>query len=149
MDVVTKVLALKTHSNACDLDAWKYFKGMLEFLDVDGMSSEEESTLEVSNQTVTVYLVKICPWRANEITQYLKLIDREAKNPAIQRSQGKNAAPRFPSKEKGITLPKGLPLKMYDAEWVHEMEQQWVGFATEALEVSKETFEFLTLATYT
>ena len=119
---------------------------MLEFLDVDGMSSEEESTLDVSNQTITVYLVKICPWRANEITQYLKLIDQEAKNPAIRCSHGKKAAPRFPSNEKGNTLPKGLPLKMYDAQWV---EQQWEDFTTEALEVSKETFEFLTLMTHT
>lgn len=122
---------------------------MLEFLDVDGMSSEEESTLDVSNQTITVYLVKICPWRANEITQYLKLIDQEAKNPAIRCSHGKKAAPRFPSNEKGNTLPKGLPLKMYDAQWVRQMEQQWEDFTTEALEVSKETFEFLTLMTHT
>jgi hypothetical protein len=122
---------------------------MLEFLDVDGMSSEEESTLDIDNKTITVYLVKICPWRANEITEYLKFVDQEAKNPAIRSSQGKNAAPRFPSSERGNTLPKGLPLKMYDAQWVHQMEQHWGDFVIDVLEVSKEAFEFLVLTTHT
>ena len=48
----------------------------MELLNVDGMSSEEDGTAPIGHQTVTVFFVKVCPWRANEITQYLKIIDQ-------------------------------------------------------------------------
>jgi hypothetical protein len=120
LKVVTQVLALKTHSNAPDLDAWKCFQKMLKLLDVDGMSEEEESTHNLGGTTVTVFLVKLCPWRANEITQYLKLIDNEAANPVLQASRGSRSAPRLPSNQAGATFKTGLPIEMYDPEWLHD-----------------------------
>jgi hypothetical protein len=146
--VVTEVLALKTHSNAPDLDAWKCFQKMLKFLDVDGMSEEEESTRNLGGTTVTVFLVKLCPWRANEITQYLKLIDNEAGNPALQSSRGSRSAPRLPSNQAGATFKTGLPIDLYNPEWLHDRIQGWPEFEDDVLQVSKEAFEFLVLATH-
>jgi hypothetical protein len=71
-----KAIILKTRSGDPDLDTWNYLKQLLELLDVDGMLSEEEGTAPVGHQTVTVFFVKVCPWRANEITQYLRIIDQ-------------------------------------------------------------------------
>jgi hypothetical protein len=120
---------------------------MLKLLDVDGMSEEEESTRNLGGTTITVFLVKLCPWRANEITQYLKLIDNEAGNPALQASRG-HPAPRVPSNQAGATFKTGLPIEMYNPEWLHDRIQGWPNFEDDVLQVSKETFEFLVLATH-
>jgi hypothetical protein len=123
---------------------------MLNLLDVDGMSEEEESTRNLGGTTVTVYLVKLCPWRANEITQYLKLIDKESMNPALKasRGQGSHSAPRFPSNQGGATFKTGLPIGMYDPDWLSDRIRGWPEFEDDVLQVSKETFEFLVLATH-
>ena len=70
---------------------------MLKLLDVDGMSEEEkESTCNLGGTTITIFLVKLCPWRANEITQYLKLIDNEMmENPALRASRCSGAVRSF------------------------------------------------------
>ena len=70
---------------------------MLNFLDVDGMSEEEESTRNLGGITITVYLVKLCPWRVNKIMQYLKLIYNASTDPALKASRGSHVAPCFPS----------------------------------------------------
>lgn len=121
---------------------------MLKFLDVDGMSEEEESTRNLGGATITVFLVKLCPWCANEMTQYLKLIDKEAENPALQASHGSCSAPHFPSNQVGATFKTGLPIKMYNPKWLQDRIQGWPEFEDDVLQVSKETFEFLVLATH-
>ena len=118
---------------------------MLNLLDVDGMSEEEEST---RNLGVTVYLVKLCPWRANEITQYLKLIDNASMDPALKASRGSHVAPRFPSNREGVNFKTGLPIQMYNPDWLSDRRWGWPEFEDDVLEVSKETFEFLVLATH-
>ncbi|KAG6864184.1 hypothetical protein C0991_011759, partial [Blastosporella zonata] len=136
---VTKVIALKSQAGAPDLEAWEYFQRMLALLDIDGMSSEEEQTRNIGLTTASIYLVKLCPWRSSEITQYLKLIDQEAmSNPAFQSSRGSRPSPRFPSDQPGVTYRTGLPIQMYNPAWLREQEQRWSGFATEVLQVSKE-----------
>lgn len=138
-----EVLILKTRSRDPDLDTWNYFKRLLELLDVDGMSSEEEGTAPVGHQTATVFFVKVCPWRANEITQYLRIIDQTG---AVLAHQNR-ASPRLASETLGITIRKGLPRAMYDTLWLAARERDWADFAEHTLQVSSETFEFLVLAT--
>ena len=125
---------------------------MLRLLDVDGMSEEEESTRNLGGTTITVFLVKLCPWRANEITQHLKSIDNEAGNPDLQASWGSSyeePAPRFPTNQAGASFKTRLPIEMYDPQWLEERMQGWPEFVDDVLEVSKETFDFLVLATHT
>lgn len=123
---------------------------MLNLLDVDGMSEEEESTQNLGGTTITVYLVKLCPWRANEIMQYLKLIDNVSMDPALKASCGSHVAPRFPSESnrEGVNFKTGLPIQMYNPNWLSDRRRGWPEFEDDVLEVSKETFEFLVLATH-
>ena len=122
---------------------------MLKLLDVDGISEEEESTRNLGGTTITIFLVKLCPWRANEITQYLKLIDNEMMgNPALQASHGSRTAPRLPSNQAGATFKTGFPIEMYNPEWLHDRIQGWPEFEDNVLQVSGETFEFFVLATH-
>lgn len=53
---------IKTSQSTVDPEAWKYFCQMLEYLSVDGMSSEEDSAQQVGGRTVMVFLVKLCIW---------------------------------------------------------------------------------------
>jgi hypothetical protein len=142
---VKQVIALKTGTNAPDLGAWEYFSRMLELLDVDGMSSEEEDVRHYEGQTVTVFVVKLCFWRADEITQYIKFIDKEAPNVQGRRNR---LIPRIPSNVIGSTLPKGLPRLMYNQEWLAQMEANHGDYATTELRVSRELFDLLVLATH-
>ena len=142
-DVVTEVLILKTRSRHPDLDTWNYFKWLLELLDVDGMSSEEEGTAPVGQQTVMVFFVKVCPWHVNEITQYLRIIDQMGAGLA----HPNRASPQLTSETLGVTIQKGLPHAMYDAQRLAVRERDCVDFAEQILQMSKETFEFLVLAT--
>ena len=81
MKAVENIIAIKTSQNTVDLKAWQYFRKLLEYLSVDGMSSEEDTVWDIGGQKVTVFLIKLCVWRAEEITEYLKFIDIEAHNP--------------------------------------------------------------------
>ena len=148
LNTVTEVLALKTHLNTPDLEAWKCFKRTLELLDIDGMLDEKETIRNLDNQVVTMYLVMTCPWRADEITQYLKLIDQTAQNPALQNSRGSRLAPRFPSRTPGATFKKGLPRVMYNAEWLLNQKAGWPDFEKDVLDVSDESYEFLVVTTH-
>jgi hypothetical protein len=140
-DVVTEVLILKTRSGDPDFDTWNYFKQLLELLDVDGMSSEEGTT-PVGHQTVMVFFVKVCSWHANEITQYLRIIDQTGAVLAHQNW----ASPQLASETQGTTIRKGLPWAMYDAQWLAARVQDWADFAEHTLQVFKDTFEVLVLA---
>ncbi|SJL16790.1 uncharacterized protein ARMOST_20319 [Armillaria ostoyae] len=75
MRIITHVIELKICNGDADLPTWNYFKTLLERLDVNGMSSEEDSIQKLGRITTHVYLVKVCEWRAVEVADYLKIID--------------------------------------------------------------------------
>ena len=141
IEIVKQVISLKTGSNAPDLPTWHYFAKMLELLDVDGMSSEDDDVCDFQSNIITVFAVKICFWRANEITQYLELIDKEAPNVLGPNSK---QAPRVKSNTIGSTLRKGLPTQMYNPQWLTALNKD---FVERELRVSKEAFDFLVFAT--
>lgn len=142
MKVVEEVITIKTSQNAVDLEAWQYFRALLEHLSVDGMSSEEDGVRDVGGQKVTVFLVKLCVWRAEEITQYLKFIDTEAKNPIFRDNRGVKACPRIPVATPSSMVPQGLPRNMYHTGWLADLDDH----VLDELCVSKEAFELLKLA---
>jgi hypothetical protein len=93
---------------------------MLERLGPEGMSSEEEGVEKMGNINVSVFRVKICPWRVPEISEYFKCIDREADNPAIHGSKGSRMLPHIHMEEPGISpAPAGLLQKMYSPAWLN------------------------------
>lgn len=119
---------------------------MLEYLSVDGMSSEEDSAKEVGGMTVTVFLVKLCVWRVEEVTEYLGLIDKQGRNLAIDGNRGSKACPRISSNITGTTFPTGLPRNMYNPLWLQQMNSRRPDFESEVLRVSEEAFELLRVA---
>jgi hypothetical protein len=143
VEIVKQVISLKTGLNALDLATWAYFARMLELLDVDGMSSEDDDVCDFQGNTITIFTVKICFWRANEIGQYLELIDKEVPNVLGPKSK---QTPRIRSDVLGTTLRKGLPKQMYNPQWLAGLNRD---FVERELRISKEIFEFLVFATHT
>jgi hypothetical protein len=144
--VVEEVITIKTSQNAVDLEAWRYFCELLEHLSVDGMSSEEDAVRDVGGQKVPVFLVKLCVWRAEEITEYLKFIDAEAKNPIFCDSRGVKACARIPVTTPSSPVPYGLPRNMYHTGWLADLESRCPDYVQDVLCVSEEVFELLKLA---
>ena len=145
MKAVEEVIAIKTSQNAVDLEAWHYFRGLLERISVDGMSSEEDAVRDVGGQKVTVFLVKLCVWRAEEITQYLKFIDTEANRPIFQDNRGVKACARIPVDTPSSLVPHGLPRNMYHTQWLADLESRYPDYVLDELHVSEEAFELLKL----
>lgn len=112
---IEKVIAIKLDSGAPDLTTWHYFRDMLEKLGTEGMSSEEEGVEKMATINVPVFRVRLCAWRAPEIGEYFKCIDKEGDNPAIRGTKGSRTLPRIPIDEVGTSsAPTGLPRKMYN-----------------------------------
>ncbi|RDB28217.1 hypothetical protein Hypma_001578 [Hypsizygus marmoreus] len=107
-----------------DLAVWEYFQAMLKKLSCDGMSSEEERTKKVGNINIPIFWVKLCVWRALEISDYLKYIDSTAENEAIHGTKGARMSPRYISDQHGTSPPpKSLPHKMYNLTWLENEEK--------------------------
>ncbi|KAJ7190012.1 hypothetical protein B0H12DRAFT_1246479 [Mycena haematopus] len=140
---ITLTVQIKLADGAGDVRTWQRLLEIMEKLKIIGMSSEEESRVEYNSQMITVYKVKICAWRAPEIADYLRLVDKQTEAFAKQ-TNGRPKAPRVPSDSVGTSAaPKGLPKCMYDAAWLTRLG--WVEL--EDLTVSEEAFALLVAAT--
>ena len=150
MKAVEEVISIKTSQNAVDLEAWQYFRKLLEHLSVDGMSSEEDAVQDVGGQKVSVFLIKLCVWRAEEITEYLKFIDAEANNPIFRDRRGvkTKTCPRIPVATPSSLVPHGLPRNIYHTRWLAGLESRCPDYVLDDSElcVSEEVFELLKLA---
>ncbi|KAJ7265270.1 hypothetical protein C8J57DRAFT_1511832 [Mycena rebaudengoi] len=127
---VAMILEIQTVKNAPDVETWGVFQA------VGGAPGHRR------------YRVRVCPWRALPITDYLRIIDDAASN--FKSKTGAEAFPR--NRENGPVsrrpAPAGLPRKMYDEAWLAEMEKKRPAYF-EDLEVSQEAFEYLVAATST
>jgi hypothetical protein len=144
--IVEEVIVIKTSQSAVDLEAWQYFRELLEYLSVDGMSSEEDAVRDVGGQKVTVFLVKLCVWRAEEIKEYLKFIDTEANNAIFHDKRGGKACPRISVPTPSSLVPHGLPRNIYHSQWLADLEIRCPDYVLDELHVSEEAFELLRLA---
>jgi hypothetical protein len=144
---VERVIEIKKMEGGDELQTWEYFRKLLQYLSVGGMSSEEESVEKIGNRTMPVFLVKWCVWREKGITDYLRHIDKAAGNPALWGKRGSRLTPRIDVEEESTSgVPTGLPRKMYDPTWLAEQEKKRPYFVKEELRVSEEAFELLVLA---
>lgn len=146
--MIEKVIAIKLGQAAPDLKTWEYFRDMLARLGSDGMSSEDEGVEKVGNVNVSVFRVRLCVWRAAEISEYFKFVDKEGDSIAIRGAKGSRMLPRLHTEEPGVSpAPAGLPRKMYSPAWLGRQESTRPGWVVDELQVSKEAFELLTFAT--
>lgn len=122
---------------------------MLARLGPEGMSSEEEGVEKVASINVSVFRVKLCVWHAPEISQYFKYIDKEGDNPVVRGNKGSRMLPRIETEEVGVSpAPTKLPKKMYDPTWLDRQEISRPAWVIDELQVSREAFELLVLATH-
>ncbi len=144
MRIITHVIELKICNGDADLPTWNYFKTLLERLDVNGMSSEEDSIQKLGRITTHVYLVKVCEWRAVEVADYLKIIDDMGDEPSFQSNAGSKRFTRIRSGEVGDGVAvQGLPECWYNPQWLETLKVREI----DELQISEEAFHLLTVAT--
>lgn len=109
------------------------------------MSSEEEVVAKIGDMHVPVFRVKLCVWHHPVIKDYLKYIDKESQNVAVQPKRGSKLHLRMPTEEHSSTLPpKKLPRCLYNKDWLsHEEESKGKEWVAEELMVSQDVFELL------
>lgn len=147
MRTVEVTIDIKAAQGAEDIETWKYFREMLEHLSVGGMSSEDDGVWQIGTKTISVFLVKLCVWRAPAINEYLQHIDGTCDNIAIRGTRGSKAVPRIRVDQPGMSrVPKGLPYKMYDETWLNNQKSKNPYILGE-LQVSQEAFDLLVQVT--
>ena len=120
---------------------------MLDMLSIEGMSDEEPGTETFGNRIIPVFRVKLCLWRAEAVSDYLRVIDSAGED-IRGRTRGAKTTPRIKTDMPGTSgAPTGLPRKMYDKEWLEQQERDCPFYVEEELRVSEEAFELLVLAT--
>ncbi|KAJ7872875.1 hypothetical protein B0H14DRAFT_3438710 [Mycena olivaceomarginata] len=143
------LIKIKSGTAAPDLESWKRLLQMLEYLGFEGMSSEEEVEILSGGKRFNVFRVKLCVWRAEDVTNYLQMIDSQGKkldNLKQLQHKGPKPLPRHRDGTPGASgAPTKLPECLYNAEWIKEMSARSPVFY-EDLQVSKETFHLLATA---
>ncbi|KAK6988826.1 hypothetical protein R3P38DRAFT_2572887 [Favolaschia claudopus] len=109
-DIVVEVLKLKILHSAPDLEFWKLLERILKYLDVEGMSSDEDGIEQYGGRIQPIYKVKFCVWRAATISDYMRIVDDTG--PTIADNRGNAAFPRVRCPELLSTTPapKDRPL---------------------------------------
>jgi hypothetical protein len=111
------------------------------------MSSEEAGTETVGGRVVPVFHVKLCVWRAKEISDYFRVIDRTGETTGIRGRAGAKSAPRLKSTTPGRSpAPSDVPRTIYDPEWLSKQERERPLYVRDDLRISEEVFDLLVLA---
>lgn len=124
-----------------DLEAWKFLKELIQMLGVKGMSSDSEGTCTVRGVPHQVYFVRVIPWRAEKISEYMGIVDKEGLEPHVTNGRGPRPNPRIRnvrevtahkgadkvvSKREDVVV--GLPKAVYNANWVAEKAMEYPDF---------------------
>ncbi|KAK6974099.1 hypothetical protein R3P38DRAFT_2571761, partial [Favolaschia claudopus] len=111
----------------------EYDDELLDYLGVDGMSSEDDDTLVVPGGVVpsTCFRVKKCIWRAEPVTYSMNDIDRHAATHKRNNNKGgAKRGTRVRVEELGKSeAPGRLPRALYDEDWLASKEREiplWV-----------------------
>ncbi|KAK0224272.1 hypothetical protein IW262DRAFT_1459336 [Armillaria fumosa] len=138
--IVKKIIYLKIKQRVNDLPVWKFMQRLVEYLGPGGMSSEETEVRQIGGRVETIYLIKVCLWRHEDITQHMMEIDDYGRS-VIKRwdkhlPQERENGPRF---DEEVRMPAGLPRSLYDPDWLESLEED----DREEMAVSEEVFELL------
>ena len=126
--------------DASEIKIWEWLKKVLDFLGVDGMSSEESE--EENNRTV--FRVKIMYWR-RDMVKYLDLIDAQRQQvPGLFSNAGSKGVDKRRGRGSGFLISERNPVKklaltLYDERWFESVGQQ----GQLMLKVSQQRCEWL------
>ena len=129
------------------LELFQYFLDMVARLGVNGQSSDEEDTQIVDGVPYSRRLAKSYPWRSKEITRYLMMIDNLVADFCKQRG-GRPAVQRVRGLRESADEPlAGLPVVMYDEDWLRKKDRENPYYRLYLLQPSDENMELLTVDT--
>ncbi|KAJ7085986.1 hypothetical protein C8R43DRAFT_1142460 [Mycena crocata] len=80
--VVKSLIDIKIERGDVDLESWRFLLRILEHLGVGGMSSEDNGVGEFQGRTTPIFVVRLCPWRTQTVTDYMKLVDQSGSSMA-------------------------------------------------------------------
>ncbi|KAJ7128014.1 hypothetical protein C8R44DRAFT_873782 [Mycena epipterygia] len=144
VQTITATIEIKTDvGTAGDIETWKRLLEMVEHLGEHGMLSEEEEEVEVDDEKVIIYRVKLCVWREPRVVEYLRFVD--AQTTLFKKHQrGHAAATRIRGGAAGSSkAPCGLPKSLYNGEWLKEATPNYI----KELKILKEAFGLFMAAT--
>ena len=127
-----------------ELKIWKWLDEVLNYLGVDGMSSEESD----KENHRTIYRIKIMTWH-RDITEYMDMIDNQRhKFPGLYSNSGSKGAVKVRGQGIGYLNStrdpvEKLPHALYNEEWFNAIGEQ----RQLMLKVSKKRFEWLQIHT--
>ncbi|KAJ7615014.1 hypothetical protein FB45DRAFT_1035806 [Roridomyces roridus] len=148
VETVEETIALKKEKGiVADIKTWERLLEMILILGEQGMSSEEEDEVEVDNEMVTIYRVKICIWREPRVVDYLRWVDKQTKESRAKLNiAGRKPSTRYRNSANGFGVskaPRGLPESLYNNAWLKEASPAYL----RELKVSKEAFGLFVAAT--
>ncbi|KAK6984005.1 hypothetical protein R3P38DRAFT_3456314 [Favolaschia claudopus] len=137
------VIALKEAENADDLPTWIRLLELLDYLEGEGMSEEEEKPCMIKGQKIKTFKIKLCVWREASVAKYMNIVDAQ-KRRFEELHNGTKSAPRERTEEIGRRpAPKGLPRSLYDSKWLASQSPKQLM----ELEVSEDVFALFVAAT--
>ncbi|KAJ7615271.1 hypothetical protein DFH06DRAFT_1343734 [Mycena polygramma] len=140
---VGAVIALKEVEGASDLATWKRALELLEYLQSEGMSEEEEIPRTINGQKVKAFKILLCVWREPDVAKMMHLVDVQGRR-FEEIHNGTKSAPRERSKDIGKRpAPQGLPKCLYDSKWLASQSPTQL----KELKVSKDAFALFVAAT--
>lgn len=134
---------MKEAEGASDLATWKRALELLEYLQSEGMSEEEEIPRTINGQRVKSFKILLCVWREPDVAKMMHLVDVQGRR-FEEIHNGTKAAPRERSKDIGKRpAPQGLPKCLYDSKWLAAQSPAQL----KELKVSKDAFALFVAAT--
>ena len=116
-------------------------KDVVEELGFDGMSSDDTDIEDYQ----PIYWARNLPWRWQGVTSILDIIDQERTLPGQGNFEASGSVPRKRIRDGSDVIssdrkaPRGLPERLYDAEWLTSLPHRCLA----ALSVSKENFKWM------
>lgn len=139
----------RANRDQVSLEVWKWLgTKFLAKMGSDGMSSEESEAEEVifkhgKREMTTTYEVLVCPWRVQQVVDYMNLINDARK---VHIGQHSNRRVRFGAEKRSTCMPPvGIPRNLVDKEWLLK-EKQFNPEIEEMLRIPDEDFPLMNIS---
>ncbi|KAJ6608044.1 hypothetical protein B0H10DRAFT_2227261 [Mycena sp. CBHHK59/15] len=124
---------------------WRWLRDeLIDELGIAGMSSEEDEPAEVTcgntRKVTTVHNIKIHPWRAQKVNDYVEMID-DTTEKCMMKLVNKRMRMRTGDKSRSGP-PLQLPRALFDPAWLSK-QKEFIPDIEEHLQISEKKFEMM------
>ena len=134
------IIRIRADDEESDVALWKWLRELLIRLKAEGMSSDESDVDEYHRK---VYRVTIMVWRRQEITDCMKLIDKERDGDdggySAQGAQPRMRIRGTLNADSSRKPVRGLPRKLYDERWFEKNHRKF------SMNVLREQFQWINI----